>query len=213
MRARPGPRPGLGKGAQVGTGESPPKPAWGGSFDLYFLRAERPVPRVCPSPRQMPKARPRQVRVWSPGGNANPAWKRPLHLASPPPQTPQRPPPSPPRLLRAVTLASISLAPETPRRGWVLEEQKVTRNPSVWDLQKTFIARGEILQKTLSLLAFPHPALLLAPYLHLYNIQYFSQAAPEAQRNLRASRRQSTAGCWGVCRLRALGWAWPIRLR
>ena len=38
-----------------------------------------------------------------------------------------------------------------------MEEQKVTRNPSVWDLQKTFIARGEILQKTLSLLAFPHP--------------------------------------------------------
>lgn len=95
MRACPGPRPGLGKGAQVGTGESPPKPAWGGSFDLYFLRAEGPVPRVCPSPRQMPKVRPRHVRVWSPGGNANPACKPPLHLASPPPQTPQRPAPFP----------------------------------------------------------------------------------------------------------------------
>lgn len=43
----------------------------------------------------MPKVRPRHLRVWSPGGNANSAWKRPLHLASPPPQTPQRPAPFP----------------------------------------------------------------------------------------------------------------------
>ena len=37
--ARPGPSPGLGQGVQVGAGKSLPQPAWGGSFNLYFLKA------------------------------------------------------------------------------------------------------------------------------------------------------------------------------
>lgn len=76
---------GLGKGSQVGAGESLPQPAWRGSFNLYLLRAAGPGPPVRPSPRQIPKVRVRRRRVWSPGGTAKPAWKRLLHLACPPP--------------------------------------------------------------------------------------------------------------------------------
>lgn len=65
---------------------------------------------------------------------------------------------------------------------------KVTRNPSLWDVQKAFIARGKVLQKTNSLLTLPNSAFYFffpAQYLHLYSIQYFSQAVPRAQSSLR----------------------------
>lgn len=82
-----------------------------------------------------------------------------------------------------------------------------------WPLPKIIYCQGEILQKINSLLAFLHPA-ICRHSIYTCTIYSISPKQRLKRREIwRAGKRQSTGGCWGVCKLRALGWAWPIRLR
>lgn len=93
-----------------------------------------------------------------------------------------------------------------------MEEQKVKKSISL-GLNRKHLLPGESLEKSGFALGHPQPRCSWAHYIHLYSVQDPKQRSARAQRKRAGGGCQRTWGCWGGCRPRPLGWAWPIRLR
>lgn len=70
---------------------------------------------------------------------------------------------------------------------------KVTRNPSLWNFQKAFIARGKVLQKTNSLLTLPNSAFYFFFSSTIFTLVQYTVFLPSS-----AQSAEQSAGFVGV---------------